>query len=85
MLEVKLSNNAKKFLKNAEHDVYDRIMHRIDSLKINPIPQDAKTIQGSSNRVFRVRAGKNRILYEIYSSENYILVVKIDKREKVYD
>jgi len=34
---------------------------------------------------FRIRIGKHRTLYRVNYEEKRIIVVKIDKRDKVYD
>jgi mRNA interferase RelE/StbE len=54
-------------------------------LEINPIPTDAKRLQGYASPTFRIRIGKYRVLYEIRESEILIIIVKIDKRERVYN
>lgn len=34
--------------------------------------------------MFRVRVGKYRVLYEVYEKEKEVVIIKIDKRERVY-
>ena len=83
--KIILSNRSKKFLKNSESELYQRLMERIRELSINPFPQDIKRVEGEKGKVFRVRVGKHRITYEIYSEKNEILIVKIGRRENIYD
>lgn len=83
MLEVLYSNQALKFLKNSDKILTKRIIKRIESLQENPFPSDMKRTEG--DRLFRVRVGKSRILYEVDHSNNTLGIVKIDKRERVYD
>ncbi len=85
MLEEKLANPAKKFLKNCERGVYLRIKNRITELCINPFPSEAIKVQGRKEKVFRVRVGDYRILYVVFPEENILLVVDIDKRSRVYN
>ena len=55
------------------------------NLKKNPIPHDAKRVLGYELPTFRIRIGKYRALYRINYEEKRIIIVKIDKRDKVYD
>jgi len=84
MFKVQYQKQAYKFLKDAENILTKRLLQKIESLKLDPVPRDAKVLE-SSNKLFRVRVGDYRILYEIYHEENLLVIVKIDKRSKVYD
>ena len=44
-----------------------------------------KRILGYELPTFRIRIGKHRVLYRINYEEKRIIIVKIDKRDKVYD
>ena len=85
MFEVKYSNQSEKFLKKADKTIIERLIKKIDDLKIKPIIHDTKVIEGFKEKLFRVRVGDYRILYEIDYKLNIIGIVKIDKRSKVYD
>lgn len=82
--EVHLSNNAEKFLKNCEKELYDRIYIKLKKLAENPFPQDVKRVIGHKEKTFRVRVGDYRILFVLFLDDNVILVVNIDKRPKAY-
>ncbi|MEK6818935.1 MAG: type II toxin-antitoxin system RelE/ParE family toxin [Nanoarchaeota archaeon] len=83
MLEVKYSNQASKFLKKIYKELANRIFDEIEALQQNPFPQNMKRVEGK--KLFRVRVGDYRILYEIDNQNNLLGIVKIDKRERVYD
>ena len=51
---------------------------------MNPVPHDSKRIQGYNDPTFRIRIGDYRALYRVNHEEKRIVVVKIDKRERVY-
>jgi len=76
--QTTLSNKSKKFLKNCDTE-------RIRELSNNPFPQDIKRVEGEKGKVFRVRVGKHRITYEVYTEKNEILIVKVGKRDDIYD
>ena len=84
MYSTSLSKQAEKFIKKAEKELAKRLIQKIEKLETEPIPTDAKTIEGS-NKTFRIRLGKYRILYTINHNQKEILIAKIDNRENVYD
>lgn len=85
VLEIYLSNKAKRFLKKADKSTFERVFNKITELASDPHPSDAKTVFGRKKKVFRVRIGDYRILYVVYLDKNSVLIVNIDKRSKVYE
>ncbi len=71
MYEIIFSKNAAKFIRNL-----------IRNITKNPLGSPYKRVKGESN-LYRIRTGKYRIPYEVDKGENKIIVVKIDKRERV--
>jgi len=84
MFKVELSNSAKRFLKNCDKSLYNRVIDRIKKLSLEPFPQDIKRVVGRKEKVFRVRVGNYRILYIVFSDKDTILISDIDKRPRVY-
>jgi mRNA interferase RelE/StbE len=77
-------NQPSNFLKKLDKQISKRILDKIDeSLKSNPVPHDAKIIVGEHG-IFRLRIGDYRALYRVNYTEKKIIIVKIDKRERVY-
>jgi mRNA interferase RelE/StbE len=85
MLEIKYSNQALKFLKNIDSISQQRILNEVKQLSNEPFPRKVKRVEGSKLKLFRVRVGDYRILYEVDYNDNLLGVVKIDKRSRVYD
>lgn len=85
MYKIILSKSANKFLENVENELFNRIIIKLEKLKENPFPSDCKRIEGHKEKIFRVRVGDYRILYEVLNEEVIIEVIKIDKRSRVYD
>ena len=81
--DVFFSNQAKKFLKKSDIVLLKRLFKKIEELREKPFLHDSKTIEGSE-KLFRVRVGDFRILYEVDHMKNFIGIVKIDKRDSVY-
>lgn len=85
MFEIFYSHQAYKFLKKADSTLRERLHKRITSLVANPFPQEVKHIEGSKEKLYRIRVGDYRILYELDHKTNTLGIVKIDKRKSVYD
>lgn len=86
MYFVELSVRAQDFLEKLSSDLKARIETRLNKLKDNPVPSDSKFMgRDNGEMVFRCRIGKYRALYKIKEKDKIILIVKIDKRDKVYN
>lgn len=84
MFNIEYSKQAVRFLKNADKILAERLVKKMEELKTQPITHDTKTVEGYKEKLFRVRVGDYRILYEVDYSANIIGIVKIDKRSRVY-
>ena len=85
MFETKFSKQPEKFLSKCEEELFNRIKKRLNVLKVNSVPSDAKFIgRDKGDKIFRIRIGDFRVLYKIRESKKVILITKIDKRERVY-
>ena len=80
---ISYDKQPQHFLKKAEKQIAERIIDKIDILKNGPVPHDAKAIVGYHG-VFRIRVGNHRVLYRINYNDKTIVIVKIDKRGKIY-
>jgi len=85
MLKVELSNLAKKFLKNCENKLYERLMNKIKELQKDPFPSDVKRVAGKKEKIFRVRVGKVRIEYVLFLDKNLLFISDVDKRPRIYN
>ena len=72
MFSIEFAAQPKKFLKNLDLHVTERIIKRIERLKQEPIPSDAKFIgRENSYKIFRYRIGDYRALYKITKPFEY--------------
>lgn len=61
------------------------VARSIDRLALDPRPRGAKVLEGrAGERIWRVRAGDYRILYEIRDRELIVLIVRVGHRREVY-
>ena len=78
------SNQALKFLKQADKILAKRILAKVELLLKEPVSHDTKMIEGYKEKLYRARVGDYRILYEVDYGNKKIGIVKIDHRSKVY-
>ena len=85
MFQIEFSNKAEKFLKKSDKIIISSILEKIEKLKENSVPNDAKFIgRHKEDKVFRVRVGDYRVLYKLKENEKFILISDIDKRSRIY-
>ncbi len=59
-----------------------KILQRIDSLTIEPRPNNCEKL--SDREIYRIRQGRYRIIYSIQDNELTVWVVKIGHRKDIY-
>lgn len=84
MLEVKFSSKSRKFLRKIDSVNWKRLVEKIESLRKDPFPSDAKRVVGRKEKTFRVRVGDYRILYVVFFDKNLLFISNIDKRPRVF-
>ena len=83
MYQVKLSKQAKEFIKEQTGKIQRQITKKLLLLKTNPKSPGYKKIEGREN-TYRLRSGDYRIVYEIRESEIIIYVFTIEHRSDIY-
>ena len=78
------SKQAKRVLRDADRILAKRLLAKIGELEQNPFLTDVKRVEGYAEKIFRVRVGDYRILYEVDHQTNVVGIIKIDKRSQVY-
>ena len=82
---ISYDKQPEKFLEKLDKHIASRVIDKIEeTLSNNPVPHNAVAIEGEHG-IFRIRVGDFRVLYRINYQENKLIVVKVDKRSKVYD
>jgi|TARA_Y100000296_G_C5114024_1_gene226727 mRNA interferase RelE/StbE len=85
MYSIFLGSQPKKFLKKIDKLFRKRIWKKLDELKSNQFPHDAKRVVGRKEKAFRVRIGSCRIQYYVFKDKKEIVVFNINKRERAFD
>jgi mRNA interferase RelE/StbE len=60
-----------------------RIIRAIDALAVAPRPEGCKTLD-SRKKVYRIRVGDYRVVYQVRDAELRVLVVALGNRREVY-
>ena len=83
---AEFSRQAEKYIKKLDVITKKRIQEKINSIEDNPFPQEVDRVEDFKNeKVFRIRVGDQRILYIVRYNPNKLIIVKIDKRSRVYN
>ena len=82
---TQFSPKSAKFIRKLDIQTKKRIKNKILRLQIEPFPPETVRVEEyKEEKVFRVRVGDYRILYSVSYKENLILIVKVDKRGRMY-
>ena len=77
-----VESSAKEF-RNLTPDIQYRIGLAIKELRNNPRPIGVRKLKGH-DRLYRIRVGHYRVVYEIDDQAKMVLVTRIRRREKAY-
>ncbi len=83
MYEIEFSTKAIKFFKNKESKLKKRVFEAINNLRLEPLPYGYVLLKGTEKE-FRIRVGKYRIIYSIFYDLKTIIILDINKRDKIY-
>jgi mRNA interferase RelE/StbE len=85
MYDIIYSNQALKDLKKIPRNYTSTILSKIEALALDPHAKNNSVTRLKGDKVFRLRVGDYRVVYEIYDSELVIDIVKVQPRGGVYD
>ena len=81
--EIEISWTAEKQLRRLPRDDQERLARAMLALADDPFPRGVRKLSGYDD-VFRVRAGRYRILYSVSEGALIIVVLKVGHRREVY-
>lgn len=85
MYTIVLSRSAEKNIEKLPNAALKRVVKAIDGLTSNPRPSGCKKLKGSSENLWRVRAGDYRIVYAVDDSILIVDIRRIAHRKEVYE
>ena len=74
---------ALRELKRLDRQIFPLIVAAVDSLSLDPLPSGIRKLQGSQ-RMYRLRVGNYRVIYELYESHLIIVIVRVRHRKDAY-
>ena len=81
--EIEISRTAEKQLGRLPRADQERVARAMLALADDPFPRGARKLTGYDD-VFRVRAGRYRILYSVAEPALIVIVLKVGHRREVY-
>jgi len=84
MYTIKLKPQAQKFIEAQSKKVQRQVIQRIEALQEDPRPPASKCLD-SRKKIYRIRSGHYRILYQIKDKDLLVIVAKAGDRKDVYN
>lgn len=78
------SPDSWKNLMKLPERLQDAILDEIYTLELNPRPSGCKKLK-DKGRLYRVRTGNYRVIYDIQDTQLVVVVVKVIDRKEGYD
>ena len=80
---IRLKASVEKDLRRLARDLLRRVLKRIDELGEDPFPRQAAKLSGEE-RLFRVRVGDYRIIYEVDTKTRVVTIHYVRHRAVAY-
>lgn len=81
MYQIEVTRAAQRDLASLPRSVFKRVDAKIQSLSADPHPRGSKKLE---DKLFRVRVGDYRIIYQVISDRIVIVIVRVRHRREVY-
>ena len=81
--KVVISSSAEKSLKKVPKKDVQHIVVAMQRLAFHPFPVGSRKLSGYE-KIFRIRIGKYRVIYEVEGQKLLILVLKVGHRKDIY-
>lgn len=82
MYALEIAKEAANFIRKLQKKDADMVLGKIDSIRENPF-RFLKRLQG--DKLWRLRIADFRAICDVVVSNNKIIVLRIGKRENIYD
>lgn len=84
MFEVFLDIPAQDFMRGTDKGTHSRVREILAELAFDPVPQGAKRIIESQDKIFRFRSRHLRVLYRVDYEKLTLIVIKIEPISRMY-
>ncbi len=84
-MKVFFTSTAAKAYKKLDGKMKEKVKELVEDLRKSAFPRryDVKKIAGA-DRTYRIRLGQFRVVYAVYPEKEHVVILKIDKRSRVY-
>jgi mRNA interferase RelE/StbE len=83
MYTVELKPQAGRFIEGQNRKTQRQLIRRIEALRKDPRPAGSKLLH-AAKKIYRVRSGNYRIIYQIKDKKLLIIIVKVSDRKDIY-
>lgn len=81
--EILWKNSAEHDLRKIDHRYIPQILNTVDGLAENPFPTKCRKLRGSESS-YRIRIGDYRVIYQVDSRRNTVIVYHVRHRKEAY-
>ena len=85
MYRVEISPAADRDLEKLKGRIrmqdFERLRNAVRSLAEEPRPQGVRKIRGAE-KAYRIRVGNYRVVYDVYDSDNLVLLLQVARRSE---
>ena len=83
MYKIEYKRRARKFIEAQSRKVQRQLIKNIEALQEDPRPAGSKLLD-DGKKIYRVRSGNYRIVYQIQDKVLLVIVAKVDDRKDIY-
>ena len=83
MYKIEYKRRAQKFIEAQTRKVKRQLIERIEDLQKDPRPPGTILLD-SEKKIYRVRSGNYRIVYQVKDKVLLVIVAKVDDRKDIY-
>jgi mRNA interferase RelE/StbE len=83
MYSIEFKPRVSKFIETLPIKIQRQLFSHIESLALNPRPPGCKLLH-ADEKIYRIRSGNYRIIYQIQDKILLVVIVKIGDRKDVY-
>jgi len=83
MYTVELKPQAGRFIEGQNWKIQRQLIRRIEALRKDPRPAGSKLLH-AAKKIYRVRSGNFRIIYQIKDKKLLVIIVKVRDRKDIY-
>jgi mRNA interferase RelE/StbE len=81
--KIRWKSSAERDLRNIDSQQIPRIIKAVEALADTPFPSAARKLRGSE-RIYRVRVGDYRVIYQVESELKAVIVYYVRHRKRAY-